>query len=274
MIQAADAKPTCEDLLGIRFHNSDLLIQALTHSSFVNEYSGDQAIADNERLEFLGDAILDLIVADMLYHKYPDVSEGELTQLRAALVKTESLARIGISFRLGDFLRIGRGEENTGGRGRMTILCQGFEAVIGAMYLDRGLKTVVDFVMPSLLELLDYILENSLHIDARSELQERIQAKLSITPSYRVAGADGPDHAKEFRVEAALGDTIIGSGSGASKRLAAQDAARAALEYLERAGLPDSVEFTAIEISASDAPVSRVCQNNSRCRCESDDGSA
>ena len=151
MTQATNAKPAYEDILGVKFHNRDLLTQALTHRSFVNEYDGDQAILDNERLEFLGDAILDVVVADMLYHKYPDAAEGALTQLRAALVKTESLARIGASFNLGEYMRIGHGEENTGGRERVTILCQGFEAVIGAMYLDRGMKAVAHFVMPSLL---------------------------------------------------------------------------------------------------------------------------
>ena len=249
MTKAADAKPGYEDILGLKFHNRDLLTQALTHRSFVNENGGDPAIRYNERLEFLGDAILDLIVADMLYHKYPDVSEGELTQLRAALVKTESLARIGAYFKLGGYLRIGRGEENTGGRERMTILCRAFEALIGAMYLDSGMKATADFVMPSLLELLEYVIENNLHIDARSELQERIQAKLSIAPSYRVAGEGGPDHAKEFQVEVALGDHIIGCGIGSSKRSAAQEAARVALQYLEREGLPDSIELTMDEIT-------------------------
>ncbi len=251
MTQATNAKPAYEDILGVKFHNRDLLTQALTHRSFVNEYDGDQAILDNERLEFLGDAILDVVVADMLYHQYPDAAEGALTQLRAALVKTESLARIGASFNLGEYMRIGHGEENTGGRERVTILCQGFEAVIGAMYLDRGMKAVADFVMPSLLESLEYIIENNLHIDARSELQEWIQAELSVAPSYYVVGEAGPDHAKEFQVEVALGDHIIGAGMGSSKRSAAQEAARVALQRLEQEGLPDSIELTRVEITAA-----------------------
>ena len=250
MTQAAPVKPAYEEVLGVTFRSSDLLTQALTHSSFANEYSGKHPIGDNERLEFLGDAILEVIVTDMLYHKYPDLDEGELTQIRAALVKTETLAHIGASFSIGEYLRIGRGEENTGGRERTTILCQGFEAVIGAMYLDSGLKTAADFVMPSLLEWVERILEHSLHIDARSELQEHVQAKLSITPIYRVAGEDGPDHAREFHVEVALGEHIIGAGTGNSKRSAAQDAARAALEYIKQEGLPDSIEFTTMEITA------------------------
>lgn len=243
MTNKPDTQPSFEDILGVKFHNEDLLTQALTHRSFVNEYDGDEAIRDNERLEFLGDAILDVIVADMLFHRYPNVSEGELTQLRAALVKTESLAMIGTKFRLGEYLRIGRGEENSGGRERVNNLCRGFEAVIGAMYLDGGLKTVEDFVLPSLLELLDYVLENNLHIDARSELQERIQATLSITPSYRVAGADGPDHAKEFHMEVTIGEVVIGTGIGTSKRSAAQEAARKALLHLQQKGFPEGVEL-------------------------------
>jgi len=243
MTNTTDTKPTFEEILGIQFHNSDLLKQALTHRSFVNEYDGEDDIKDNERLEFLGDAILDVIVADMLFKKYPDVSEGELTQLRAALVKTESLAMIGQQFQLGDYLLIGRGEESSGGRERVNNLCRGFEAVIGAMYLDSDIATVEEFVMPSLLELLDYVLENNLHIDARSELQERIQATLSITPSYRVAGADGPDHAKEFHMEVTIGDAVIGKGIGTSKRAAAQEAARAALLHLQEKGFPEGVEL-------------------------------
>jgi ribonuclease-3 len=243
MTDLTHTRPSFEEVLGVKFNNLDLLTRALTHRSFVNEYDGDDPIKDNERLEFLGDAILDVIVAEMLFKKFPDVSEGELTQLRAALVKTESLAMIATKFQLGEYLRIGRGEENSGGRQRVNNLCRGFEAVIGAMYLDSDLKTVEDFVMPTLNELLNYVLENNLHIDARSELQERIQASLSITPSYRIAGADGPDHAKEFHMEVTIGDVVIGTGIGTSKRAAAQEAARAALQHLQEKGFPEGVEI-------------------------------
>ncbi len=242
MTDSTNTKPTFEEIIGVQFNNTDLLTRALTHRSFVNEYDGEKEIRDNERLEFLGDAILDVIVAEMLFKKYPDVSEGELTQLRAALVKTESLAMIARDYQLGEYLRIGRGEENSGGRERVNNLCRGFEAVIGAMYLDSGMVTVEKFVMPSLLNLLEYVLENNLHIDARSELQEQIQAKLSITPSYRMAGADGPDHAKEFHMEVTIGDVVIGEGIGTSKRSAAQEAARTALLHLQEKGFPEGVE--------------------------------
>lgn len=237
----SDNTAAFEAIIGIEFHDPALLTQALTHRSFVNENEGDGDGRDNERLEFLGDAVLDLIVADMLYRKYPHVDEGELTQLRAALVKTESLAHLGANCRLGEFLRIGHGEELTGGRGRLTILCRAFEAVIGAIYLDQGMEAVVEFVVPPLLALLDDIIDRGAHIDARSELQERIQARLNITPDYRVTSAEGPEHEKEFRVEVAIGDRLMGSGIGGSKRAAAQEAARAALKQLEAEGLPEAL---------------------------------
>lgn len=232
-----------EEVLGLAFHSPDLLMQALTHRSYVNEVAGDTSVSDNERLEFLGDAVLDILVADLLFRKFPDIPEGELTQLRAALVKTDSLAYLGEQFQVGEYLRIGHGEELSGGRKRATILCRAFEAVIGAIYLDRGMAAVEAFITPSLLDLLDHIIEHNLHIDARSELQERIQARLSITPHYRVARADGPDHAREFRVEVTIGDSIIGAGIGSSKRAAAQEAARAALQQLQAQGLPDDIDL-------------------------------
>ena len=241
MKETDSAKPPYEDVLGIKFKKPALLTQALTHTSFVNEYEGDAELGDNERLEFLGDAVLDLIVADLLYHRYPMVSEGELTQLRAALVKTESLAQLGIDCRIGEYLRVGHGEELSGGRERQTILCRAYEAVVGAIYLDRGMKVVREFVTPPLLELLEHVVENKLQIDARSELQDRTKARLNVMPSYRVAGSEGPEHAKEFRVEVSIGDTIIGSGVGGSKRAAAQEAARIALQELETTGLPESI---------------------------------
>ncbi len=222
-----------EALIGVSFDDPDLLTQALTHSSFVNEYEGEAEVSDNERLEFLGDAVLDVIVADMLYRRFPHVGEGELTQLRAALVKTESLAHIGSSFKIGEFLRVGHGEEISGGRVRLSTICRGFEAVIGAIYLDRGMNAVVDFVLPPMLEMLQDIIANQLHIDARSELQERIQARLNITPDYIVVGEAGPEHEKEFRVDITLGRKVIGSGMGLSKRAAAQDAAVDALRRLD-----------------------------------------
>jgi ribonuclease-3 len=242
MSQSAKTSGGFEKILGISFKDPKLLTQALTHSSFVNEYEGDDVIRDNERLEFLGDAVIDIVVADMLYRRFPEASEGQLTQLRAALVRTESLAQIATRFRLGEFLRIGHGEELSGGRERLTNLCRGFEAVVGAIFIDRGLNAVVDAVMPFMLQLLDETIANRLHIDARSELQELTQRRLNMAPSYEVIGSAGPEHDKEFRVEVALGDSVIASGTGGSKRSAAQAAARAALDRLEENGFPGWID--------------------------------
>lgn len=181
----------------------------------------------------------------MLFRRFPDASEGQLTQLRAALVRTESLARIGARYRLGEFLRLGHGEELSGGRKRLTNLCRGFEAVVGAIFVDRGQEAVVAFLSPPLRELLNEIIAKGLHIDARSQLQELTQGRLNSLPTYEVVGAAGPEHDKEFRVEVAVFGSVIASGSGRSKRSAAQAAARAALDQLEAEGFPDSVEDSA-----------------------------
>lgn len=229
-----------ETIIDIRFQNRDILRRSLTHRSFVNEV--EMELQDNERLEFLGDAILDFIVADMLFRRFPDVAEGELTQLRAALVRTDSLAQLAVECRLGDFLLMGKGEVNSGGRERANNLCRGFEAVIGAIYMDRGLEVVKSFVLPRLEELLDYVLEHQLHKDARSMLQERSQAELRFTPVYRLVDSAGPDHEKEFLIEVVVGDIVIGEGIGTSKRAAAQSAARAALKRLEEVGWPEEAQ--------------------------------
>lgn len=227
-----------EDILGVEFQTPELLQEALTHRSFVNEVEVD--MRDNERLEFLGDAILDFVVADMLFRRFVDVSEGELTQLRAALVRTDSLAILAGDCRLGEFLLMGKGEENSGGRIRINNLCAGFEAVIGAMCMDRGLDAVKRFAIPRLEALLEYVLEHNLHKDARSMLQERTQAELRVTPHYRVVDAAGPDHEKEFFIEVVIGGVVIGSGVGTSKRAAAQSAARDALQRLDTSGWPEA----------------------------------
>lgn len=230
-----------EDILGIKFHEPEMLQRALTHRSFVNEVEVD--MRDNERLEFLGDAILDFIVGDMLFRRFVDVSEGELTQLRAALVRTDSLAILAADCRLGEFLLMGKGEEHSGGRTRINNLCCGFEAVIAAIYMDSGLDAVKQFAIPRLEALLEYVLENNLHKDARSMLQERTQAELRVTPTYRLIDAAGPDHEKEFFIEVVVGDVVIGAGVGTSKRSAAQSAARAALQRLEEVGWPEEAQL-------------------------------
>jgi ribonuclease-3 len=236
-----------ETILGMSFQQPELLRRALTHRSYVNEIETD--MADNERLEFLGDAILDFVVGDMLFRRFPDVSEGELTQLRAALVRTDSLAMLAADCQLGDFLLIGKGEENSGGRTRINNLCAVFEAVVGAIYIDSGLDAVRAFAIPRLENLLEYVLEYNLHKDARSMLQERSQAELRFTPIYRLVDAAGPDHEKEFFIEVVVGDIVLGAGVGTSKRSAAQSAARAALQRLEETGWPEAA-FAVLELAS------------------------
>jgi ribonuclease III len=223
-----------QDQLGIHFTNDALLEQALTHRSYVNEHEHtDPALGDNERLEFLGDAVLDFMVGDMLYQRFPDMPEGDLTRLRAALVRTESLAELASQIGLGQCLRIGKGEEASGGRERITNLCATFEAVVGALYLDNGLDVVRAFVTPRLDILLQQILSDARDKDARSTLQEWSQAHHNLTPVYRTISSTGPDHQKEFLVAAVIGERIVAQGTGRSKQSAAQAAAREALRLLE-----------------------------------------
>lgn len=219
---------TLQSSLELAFHDEDLLLQALTHRSFHNEH-GTTDVGDNERLEFLGDAVLDFMVGDMLFRRYPDMPEGDLTRLRAALVRTESLARVAQEMSLGVHLRMGRGEEGTGGRERQTNLCAALEAVVGALYLDQGVEAVRMFIAPRLDALLQEILKESLDRDARSSLQEWSQAELNLTPVYRTVSSSGPDHEKEFVVEVMIGEQVAGQGTGRSKQAGAQAAARDAL---------------------------------------------
>ncbi len=218
---------------GLRFNDPRLLEQALTHRSYLNEHA-DELLQHNERLEFLGDAILDFLTADALYFRYPQMPEGELTRLRAALVRTEMLAQVAAECRMGEVLRMAKGEDASGGRVRQRNLCDAFEAVIGALYLDQGVQAVAEFVLPRLTPRLEHILAEGLHIDARSMFQEWSQATLNITPVYRTVESIGPDHEKEFMVEVVIGDQVVAEGNGRSKQLAAQSAARAAMKHLEQ----------------------------------------
>lgn len=222
-----------ENRLGIRFRDRELLMTAVTHSSFVNEYAGSERVHDNERLEYLGDAALGLVSAELLYRKYPHVDEGALTQLRAALVKAETLAALARRLGLGAHLRLGIGEEKSGGRERESTLCSAFEAVIGAIYLDRGMAAATDFLTPLLLDKLNEALASRSHEDARSDLFERRHTRGLQPPAYRVTGSIGPEHALRFTVEVVAGDTVLGSGEGNSKRAAAQAAARQALSRMD-----------------------------------------
>lgn len=189
-------------------------------------------LVSNERLEFLGDAVLGFVVADELYTRFPDSSEGELTKLRAALVRGETLSRIASSLQLGEYLFLGHGEEESGGRSRPRNLSCALEAVIGAVFLDRGFDIARDFILKLLDDEVDVVVEDKLTDDYKSRLQQVIQSEQKITPVYRTVEEIGPDHAKVFTVEVLAGDTVLGRGSGRSKRAAEMDAARQALQGL------------------------------------------
>ena len=221
-----------ESTLGISFHDKSLLSRALTHRSYLND-NPDLPYLDNERLEFLGDAILDFIAAEFLYQRFPEMSEGELTSLRAALVKGETLARFAADMGLPPFLLMSRGEETARGRERAPLLAGAFEALIGALYLDQGLQAVRPFILRFLLNEADRVHHQRLDRDAKSMLQEFSQGNFQMTPQYRLIETRGPDHQKEFTVAVIIKDQEYGRGVGRSKQIAEQVAAGVALEALQ-----------------------------------------
>ncbi len=233
-----------ESRLEVIFDDYSLLERALTHRSFLNENPG-QYLEDNERLEFLGDAVLDFVVGAYLYHRYPEMAEGELTMLRAALVRTTTLAEFAQAFGLGEALQLGIGESESGGRTRLPILCATFEAVVGAIYLDQGMRVIEPWVQSLIEPALMKILEDSAHRDAKSEFQIWAQANFSVTPRYQVVHSEGPDHEKEFTVAVLLNDETWGEGRGRSKQIAAQAAATAALVKVETADVGEALDDAA-----------------------------
>jgi ribonuclease-3 len=217
--------------VGLHFSKTALLRKALTHRSYLNE--NPDVLEDNERLEFLGDAVLDFLVGAWLYNRFPEMREGELTRLRSALVRTEELAAFARQIDLGRAVRLGRGELQAGGRERKAMLCATFEALVGALYMDTGLESVEVFLKPMLETAADQILAERQHEDPKSLLQETIQARGFGPPQYRTVSATGPEHKKTFEVEALIGGVVYGRGSGHSKRAAAKAAARDALGRLD-----------------------------------------
>ena len=220
-----------QQTLGISFNGLSLLEQALVHSSYVNENPG-VAPASNERLEFLGDAVLGLVVAEKLYQDFPHCAEGEMTKLRAALVRGNTLARVARTIGLGDYLYLGRGEEASGGRRKPANLAGALEAMIAAIFLDQGSVTTRDFILRLLNKELQKVASPGARVDYKSQLQELIQAREQQTPAYQLVEAMGPDHDQRFTVEVRAGDAVLGKGSGKSKKAAETEAARAALEQL------------------------------------------
>lgn len=216
---------------GLSFKDPSLLRRALTHRSYLNEHP--DAVEDNERLEYLGDAALDFITAAWIYNRFPEMNEGELTRLRSALVRTEQLAAFAQEVELGEALFLGKGEASTGGRKRQALLCGAFEALMGALYLDAGLDAVDRFMQPRLLQATHSAIDDERLLDARSQLQMWAQAEVGETPQYETISSHGPDHAREFVVQVKVGERITAHGIGKSKQEAAQSAAGAALEDIQ-----------------------------------------
>lgn len=217
---------TLEKTIGIAFRDKDVLVQALTHRSSVRE---SKRAAHNERLEFLGDAVLELVATDYLYH-LSDKPEGELTNWRSALVQREHLAVVARELKLGDYLLLSRGEEASGGRDRDSTLANALEALIGALYIDRGFEAAEAFCRQFILRRLEGLLAQGKDRDEKSLFQEMAQEKYGITPHYQTLDAEGPDHLKEFTTAVFIGDEKVAEGKGMSKQRAEQAAAKAGLK--------------------------------------------
>ena len=218
-----------EKAIGYQFRDISLLENALAHSSYANE-RWHNSLRSNERLEFLGDSILGMIVADHLYRNFPDRPEGELTRMRADMVCEQSLAVVANRIKLGSHLLLGHGEEQGGGRSRNSILADAVESVIAACYLDGGYEASLKFVNTFILS--DIPVVKYHNTDYKTALQEKVQQKKNQVLSYHLVGEEGPDHDKRFRVEVQLNGSVVGTGTGTSKKRAEQDAARVALEDL------------------------------------------
>lgn len=217
-----------EHTLGFTFKHKKILQQALVHRSYLNE-NPHFPLEHNERLEFLGDAVLELIVTAHLYHEFPKAPEGELTSLRAAIVRGEMLSKIAEELGLSQFLLLSRGESRDRGKARQYILANAVEAVIGALYLDQGYEATKIFISRTIISKLPNIVRQGLHIDSKSKFQELAQEKFRITPTYEVLREEGLDHAKHFIVGLYLGRRKISEGQGSSKQEAQQQAAKRAL---------------------------------------------
>lgn len=221
-----------QELIGYQFQNKNLLRQALTHSSYANERHMSR-MANNERLEFLGDAVLELASSDFLFQEYPEYPEGELTRIRASLVCEQTLAFCTQEMGLGTYLMLGKGEEMTGGRTRKSILSDALEAVIGAIYLDGGFASAKEFILRFILNDIEH---KQLFFDSKTILQEKVQGHYDGDLHYELLGESGPDHDKKYEVEVRIGDRGIGRGEGRTKKAAEQEAAYRALLCLEKDG--------------------------------------
>jgi ribonuclease III len=218
-----------EEIAGIIFKDKNLLREAFTHRSYLNENRNFE-YSHNERLEFLGDAVLELVVTEYLYEKYPDNNEGDLTAYRASLVNAVILSEVAQKISVNDFLLLSKGESKDTGKARQYILANAMESIIGAIYLDQGYEAAKYFIAKNLFYLIEKIVEEKTWIDAKSKFQEKAQEKEGLTPMYKSIKEEGPDHNKEFTIGVYLDETLIAQGSGKSKQEAEQEAAKKALE--------------------------------------------
>lgn len=221
-----------EENAGVRFQDKNLLKQALTHRSYINENRGSN-LEHNERLEFLGDAVLELVITDYLYHRLKESDEGELTSLRSALVNADTCSRVAQSLEVNEFLLLSKGESKDTGRARQYILANTLEAVIGAIYVDQNYEAAKKFILAHFAPLMEEIHAGGSWIDSKSLFQEKAQEFKGLTPAYKTVRESGPDHDKHFTVGVSVGNKIYGEGEGKSKQDAEQEAAKDALEKQE-----------------------------------------
>ncbi len=227
MIMQPDLKDF-QKKIGVSFKDATLLTQAFIHRSYINENKAS-GLSHNERLEFLGDAVLELVITDFLYKKYPEKPEGDLTAYRSALVNADTCAEIAKSLGMEEYLMLSKGESKDKGRARQYILANALEAVIGAIYLDQSLEKAKDFIEKNFTPLIEAIISAGSHVDAKSLFQEKAQDFDGITPSYKTVKESGPDHSKKFTVGVYVGKELVATGEGESKQDAEQNAAREAL---------------------------------------------
>ncbi len=220
-----------QQIASIKFKDENLLNLAFCHRSYTNEYPA--SIDNNEKLEFLGDSVLGLIVADYLYHLYPDSVEGELAKIKSYVVSESCLVKVAKKIKIDNYILVGKGEEYSGGRNKPALLADCMEAVIGAYFLDSGFKLVTDFVLEKLKPEIEKVNEKKHYRDYKTLLQEMIQKKYKCCPRYHVVSVDGPDHDRVYNMEVKINDKVFGPGTGSNKKKAEQEAARLAYEFFE-----------------------------------------
>ncbi len=226
-------KKELEKKLGVTFKNATLLKNALVHRSYLNE-NRSKELENNERLEFLGDAVLELIISAELFIKYPNKTEGELTSIRSAIVRTESLAQESRRLGIAEDILMSKGERDSGGQDKDFILANTYEAILGAIYLDLGIKECEEFIKRTVLKKLPRVISEELFIDPKTKIQELVQAKYKVTPVYKVIKEHGPDHDKSFTVALKVGNKVMAKGSGLSKQKAEEEAAQKGIDILEK----------------------------------------